>query len=263
MEPNTKTTNPMRYPREASRLLVILLLLATVTLLGGLGLLSPDTAEATATKWRGNGEINVLLRVETDDERGHVDDLLANADVALADENTGVVDRLGEAELVDAGLEASLQEVLNLEGQHVIELHARLVEHADANETANEGIAFEETARVLLVEGEKLTVLEHPLEATMPGTIYCGNSRFGGKDLPGSTTDLGQSKLDSPDLTLVAEAVLADKLQLRVPVLSAIVSLLHFDLNRDKLMFQWPVILTIEQPRRAGEVHERSWSTIG
>jgi hypothetical protein len=100
----------------------------------------------------------VLLGVETDNERGNVDDLLADADVALADQNTGVVDRLGKAELVDESLEAALQEILSLEGQDVIELHARLIEDTDADKAANEGIAFEETLGVLLVEGEKLTV---------------------------------------------------------------------------------------------------------
>merc|ERR1712137_434719 len=126
-------------------LLLLLLITLTVTLLGGLGLLSPDTAGAATTERRGQGEVDVLLRVEADDERGDVDDLLADADVALTDEDTGVVDRLGEAELVDAGLQAALQEVLDLEGQDVIELHAGLVEDTDAHETANQGIAFEET----------------------------------------------------------------------------------------------------------------------
>jgi hypothetical protein len=37
-------------------------------------------------------------------------------------------------------------------------------------------------------------------------------------NVPGSTTDLGQSELDTPDLTLVTETVLADGLQLRVPI---------------------------------------------
>lgn len=82
----------------------------------------------------------------------------------LPDENTGVVDGLGEAELVDASLEAALQEILNLKGKHVIELHAGLVEHTDTDETANERITFEETLGVLLVESEKLTVI---LLATM------------------------------------------------------------------------------------------------
>lgn len=102
----------------------------------------------------------MLLGVETDNERGNVDDLLADADVALANEDTGVVDGLGEAELVDAGLETTLKEILGLEGKDVIELHAGLVKDTDANETANEGIAFEETLGVLLVEGKKLTVAE-------------------------------------------------------------------------------------------------------
>ena len=110
-------------------------------------------------------------------------------DVTLTDEDTGVVDGLGEAELVHAGLETTLQEVLDLKGKDVIELHAGLVEDTDTHQTANEGIAFEETLGVLLVEGEELT---------------------------GSTTDLGEGELDAPHLTLVAETVLADGLQLSV-----------------------------------------------
>jgi hypothetical protein len=170
-------------------LLVILLLLVAVALLGGLGLLPPDAAGAAATERRGQGKVNVLLGVETDDEGGHVDDLLADADVALADEDTSVVDRLGEAELVDAGLEAALEEILNLEGQNVIELHAGLVEDTDADETTDQGVSLEEALGVLLVEGKKLT---------------------------SSTTNLGQSQTDSPDLTLVAQAILADELELGV-----------------------------------------------
>jgi hypothetical protein len=101
----------------------------------------------------------VLLGVEADDERRNVHDLLANTDVALADEDTGVVDRLSKTKLVDAGLQAALHEIFDLEGKDVIELHAGLIEHTDAHQTANEGIAFEETLGVLLVEGKKLTVV--------------------------------------------------------------------------------------------------------
>jgi hypothetical protein len=78
-------------------------------------------------------------------------------DVALADQDTGVVDRLGETELVDAGLETALQEVLNLKGQDVIELHAGLVKDTDTHETANEGVTLEEALGVLLVESKKRT----------------------------------------------------------------------------------------------------------
>ena len=77
--------------------------------------------------------------------------------MALADEHTSVVDRLGEAELVDAGLETALQEVLNLKGQDVIELHAGLVEHTDTDETANEGVTLEEALGVLLIKSQERT----------------------------------------------------------------------------------------------------------
>lgn len=139
-------------------LLVILLLLSGATLLGSLSLLSANTARATAAERRVQSEVNVLLGVETDDERRNIDNLLADTDVALADQDTGVVDGLGKAELVDAGLQAALQEILDLKSQDVIELHAGLVEDTDTDETANEGIAFEQTLGVLLVEGKKLTV---------------------------------------------------------------------------------------------------------
>ena len=152
----------------------------------------------------------MLLGVETDNERGNIDNLLADADVALANQDTGVVDGLGKAKLVDAGLQAALQEILNLQGQHVIELHARLVENTDTDETANQGVTFEKSLGVLLVEGKKLTIRNWPLAGETLRGVYIDN-------LPGSTTDLGQSQTDSPDLTLVAQAIFTDELQLRVP----------------------------------------------
>ena len=77
--------------------------------------------------------------------------------MALTDEDTGVVDGLGKTELVDASLETTLQEVLDLEGKDVIELHAGLVKDTDTNQAANESIALEETLGVLLVESKELT----------------------------------------------------------------------------------------------------------
>lgn len=140
-------------------LLLLLILSSTLTTLGGLGLLSADTAGATATEGRSQGEVDVLLGVQADHEGGHVDDLLADTDVALADEDTGVVDGLGEAKLVDAGLETTLKEILDLKGKDVIELHAGLVEDTDTHETANQGVTLEEALGVLLVESEQLTVV--------------------------------------------------------------------------------------------------------
>lgn len=229
--PRALDTRENRFLHVLVHLLVILLVLVTLTALGGLGLLSADTAGAATTEGRGESKVDVLLGVETDDERGDVDDLLADSDVALADQDTGVVDGLGQTKLPDAGLEAALQEILDLEGQDVIQLHAGLVKDTDADETANEGIAFEQTLGVLLVEGEKLTV------NWLESLLRCAQGAKVGSSIPGSTTDLRQSQTDSPDLTLVAQAILADELQLRVPVVIRVSLLFTIDLNRDKLMF--------------------------
>jgi hypothetical protein len=93
-------------------------------------------------------------------------------DVALADEHTGVVDGLGKTELVHAGLETALQEVLNLEGQDVIEPHAGLVEHTDTDETANERVTLEKALGVLLVEREERTAAVSDCHAGRAATTY-------------------------------------------------------------------------------------------
>jgi len=80
--------------------------------------------------------------------------------VPLADENTSVVDGLGKTELVDASLQAALQEILDLEGQDVIELHAGLIEHTDTDQTTDQGVTLEQALGVLLVESKKLTVVD-------------------------------------------------------------------------------------------------------
>lgn len=58
----------------------------------------------------------------------------------LADEHTGMVDGLGRAHLEELGLEAALQEVLDLEAQHVIQLHVVLVQHAAAHQATQQGV---------------------------------------------------------------------------------------------------------------------------
>ena len=77
--------------------------------------------------------------------------------MALLDQDTGVVDRLGKAKLVDAGLETALKEILDLQGQDVIELHAGLIEHTDTHKTTDQGVTLEQTLGVLLIESEQLT----------------------------------------------------------------------------------------------------------
>ena len=109
-------------------------------------------------------------------------------DVPLPDQDTGMVDALRKTGLEDLGLQPTLQEVLDLEGQHVIETHTRLVEHTDTDEPTDEGVTLEETLGVLRVELEQLT---------------------------GCTTNLGEGETDAPNLALVAETVLAGELRAR------------------------------------------------
>lgn len=92
-------------PNDGSRnrsLVILLIIAGIIAFLRGLGLLSADATWAATTERRGESEVDVLLRVQPNDERRNIDDLLADADVALADQDTSVVNRLGETKLVDA-----------------------------------------------------------------------------------------------------------------------------------------------------------------
>lgn len=131
----------------------------------------------------------MLLRIKSDDERRDVDDLLSDSDVSLSDQDSGVVDRLGKTKLVNAGLQSALQEIFDLEGKHVIELHAGFVEDTHSDQSSNEGVTFEESLWVLLLESQELT---------------------------SSTSNLGQSKLDTPDLSLVSQTIFTDDLEFGV-----------------------------------------------
>lgn len=63
--------------------LLFFLLLGVILLLGRLSLLSSDTTWSSSAEWRGKGEVDVLLGVETDDEGWDVDDLLSDTDSLL------------------------------------------------------------------------------------------------------------------------------------------------------------------------------------
>ena len=58
--------------------LLLLLLFTIILLSGSSSTLALDTARTTSTVWRCQGKVNMFLGVETDDERGDINDLLAN-----------------------------------------------------------------------------------------------------------------------------------------------------------------------------------------
>lgn len=97
----------------------------------------------------------MLLGVDADHERRDVDKLLADTNMTLLDQNTGMMDRLSEAELDDLGLEAALEEILDLEGEYVIEGLASLVEKTETGQTTQERGTLKDAAGVLLIEREQ------------------------------------------------------------------------------------------------------------
>ena len=111
--------------------------------------------------------------------------MLSVPNVPLPDQDTGVVDGLGQATLENLSLETTLQEILDFQRQHVVQTHTGLVEHTNADETTNKGVTLEKTLGVLVIELEELT---------------------------GRTTDLGEDETNAPNLALVAETVLAREL---------------------------------------------------
>ena len=109
--------------------------------------------------------------------------------MSLSNENTSVMNTLGETEFEDLSLQPTLQEVLDLQRQHVIESHTGFIEHTNADKTADEGVTLEEPLRVLRIELEELT---------------------------GGTTNFRKNERDTPDLALVAKTVFASKLKLGI-----------------------------------------------
>ena len=134
----------------------------------------------------------MLLAGSADVEAGDVDELVADADVTLADEDAGVVDGLGEALLVDLGLEATLEELLGGELEDGIEIELVVRQETVARHASEEGGTLEDALGILGIERQEST---------------------------GGLAELGQGVLDAPDLALAAEAVLTDELELGVEAL--------------------------------------------
>jgi hypothetical protein len=98
-----------------------------------------------------------LLGVESNNERRNVDHLLADSDVPLSDQDSSVVNRLGQTALEDLGLQSSLHKVLGLQGQDVIESHTSVVQNTDSYQSSDQGVTLEESLGVLVIELEQLS----------------------------------------------------------------------------------------------------------
>lgn len=111
-------------------LILFLIITSSSTALAFLGILPLHSPWTATTIRRTEEEVNVLLRVQRNNEGWDVHHLLADPNVTLADEQTGRVNRFGQAQLKDLGLQPPLQEILNLQAQDVIQLHLALEQAA-------------------------------------------------------------------------------------------------------------------------------------
>lgn len=154
--------------------------------------LSGDASRGALSVGRVGGKVNVLLRGCADVEGGRVDQLRSHANVALADQDPGVVNGLGEALLVDLGLETPLQQFLGGQLQDLIQFEFVVGEKTVAVHAAQQGRAFEDALGVIGLEGEQGS---------------------------GGLAEFRQRVLHPPDFTLTAQSVFTDQLQLGVQAL--------------------------------------------
>lgn len=183
--PNTPAINPQAALQSSDLFVIFFGGSSSGARLASLSGATGNTTGASTTERRSQGKVDQLLGVQADNETGDVDHLFTDANVALADEDAGVVDALGESELENLSLQATLQEIFNLQAQDVIQLGLGVVEDTDADETTDEGVSFEEAAGVTLGEGQELT---------------------------GGFADFGEGEGDAVDFGLVAETVLTGEL---------------------------------------------------
>ena len=165
-------------------------LLISLLLSGGFRLAALDASETTrltSSEGRSGRETDLLLGIDANDERGDSDHLLSNRDVALTDEDTSVVDRLGHTALEDLSLETTLKKVAISQREDKIELVLLLSKDTDALEATEKGSSLEDATGIVGIQSEQST---------------------------GNLASLGKDKMDTPQLSLVLQTELSDEAEL-------------------------------------------------
>ena len=138
---------------------------------------------------RVGGKVNVLLRGSTNVEGWRIDQLRSHANVALTDQNPGMMDGLGQTLLVDVGLETSIQQFLSGQLQNLIEFEFIVSEETIAVHASQKGRTFEDALGVIRSEGQQ-------------------SSR--------GLAEFGECVLYAPDFTLAAQSVFSNQLKFRI-----------------------------------------------
>ena len=102
-------------------------------------------------------QVDLLLGGGSHQELGSVDQVSADLDVSLVDQDTGLVDALGlEAFLIDPSLESFVQEFIEGETEHVIEFELLVGEETISVHSVEECGTFEKSSGVFFFKGEEL-----------------------------------------------------------------------------------------------------------
>lgn len=96
-----------------------------------------------------NSEVDVLFRDRSDIERWNIDELGSNTDVTLADQDTGVVDGLGKALLVDLSLKAAFQQLLGGQLKDSIQLKLVILKKTESVHATKKGSSLENSLGIL------------------------------------------------------------------------------------------------------------------
>lgn len=151
--------------------------------------LSSNSTWSSTTEWRGSSEVNVLFRFQSDHERWDADNLLTNSNVSLRNQDSSVVNRLGQTQLVDLGLQSSFQEIFDLQSQDVIQLLLVFGQDTNSHQSSDQSITFEQSLWVLFVSGQQIS---------------------------GGSSDLRQLERNSVNFSLVLQTVFTGQLQFSV-----------------------------------------------
>ncbi len=114
----------------------------------------------------------MLLGISSDQERRNVHDLLSDSDVSLSDQHTGVVDRFGQVQFEDLGLESSLHEDLSGQLKDVIQGVLVLSHDTETLQAADQRRSLEQTLRILGVKSQQSTgSLQKPSKINFCGIV--------------------------------------------------------------------------------------------
>jgi len=155
----------------------------------GCSTLLSNTSRWSLSVRRVNREINVLLGGSSDVEGRDGDQLRSDTNVTLSDQDTGVVNGLCKTLFVDLGLESALQQLLCCQLKNSIEFQLVVSQQTVTAHSTEECGSLKNTFGVFRVQCQQGT---------------CGLSQF------------GKCVLNTPDLTLTAEAILSNQFQLGI-----------------------------------------------